>query len=52
MTAAAARRRPSSKAQLALNSESIITPTKMMMSATTNPTRALCQRTWRGMSQT
>jgi hypothetical protein len=23
----------------------------MMMSATTNPTRTLCQRTWRGMSQ-
>jgi hypothetical protein len=23
----------------------------MMMSATTNPTRTLCQRSWRGMSQ-
>jgi hypothetical protein len=38
MTAAAARRRPSSRAQLALKSESITTPAKMMMSATTNPT--------------
>ena len=38
MAAAAARRRPTSKAQLALKSESITTPAKMMMSATTNPT--------------
>ncbi len=51
MTAAAARRRPTSRAQLALKSESITTPEKMMMSAITNPTRTLCQRTWRGMSQ-
>jgi hypothetical protein len=39
MTAAAARSRPSSKAQLALKSESITTPAKMGMSATTNTTR-------------
>lgn len=51
MTAAAVRRRPSSRAQLALKSESITTPAKMMMSATTDPTRTLCQRTWRGISQ-
>ena len=51
MTAAAARRRPSSRAQLALKSESITTPAKMMMSATTNPTRTLCQSTRRSMSQ-
>jgi len=50
MTAAAARRTPTSRAQLALKSESITTPAKMMMSATTNPTRTLCQSTWRGMS--
>jgi hypothetical protein len=36
MTAAAARRRPSSRAQLALKSESITTPAKMMTSATIN----------------
>ena len=36
MTAAAARRRPSSSAQLALKSESITTPAKMRISATTN----------------
>jgi hypothetical protein len=49
MAAAAARRRPSSRAQLAVKSESITTPAKMMMSATTNPTRTLCQRTWRSV---
>jgi MFS family permease len=51
MTAAAARRSPSSRAQLALKSESIITPAKMRTSATTNPTRILCQRSWLGMSE-
>ena len=51
MTAAAARRRPSSRTQLAMKSESITTPAKMMMSATTKPTRTLCQSTWRSMSQ-
>jgi hypothetical protein len=51
MTAAAAKRRPSSRAQLALRSESVTTPAKMRMSATTNPTRTLCQRTSPGMSQ-
>ena len=43
MTAAAAKRRPSSRAQLALRNESITTPAVMMMSATTNPTRTLYQ---------
>ena len=43
MTAAAARSRLSSKAQLALKSESITTPAKMRMSATTNTKRTLCQ---------
>jgi competence protein ComEA len=42
MTAAAVRRRPSSRAQLALKSESITTPAEMRISATTNPTRTLC----------
>ena len=51
MAAAAARRRPTSKAQLALKSESITTPAKMMMSATTNPTRTLCQSTRRDIGQ-
>jgi hypothetical protein len=51
MTAAAARRSPSSRAQLALKSESITTPAKMRTSATTNPTRILCQRSWPGMSE-
>lgn len=51
MTAAAVRSRPSSRAQLALKRESITTPAKMRMSATTKPTRTLCQPTWRGMSQ-
>ena len=51
MTAAAGRRRPSSRAQLALKSESITTPAKMMMSATINPMRTLCQSTWRSMGQ-
>jgi hypothetical protein len=50
MTAATARRSPSSKAQLALKSESISTPAKMTTSATTNPTRILCRRACRGMS--
>ena len=52
MTAAAARRSPSSRAQLALKSESFTTPAKMGTSATTNPTRILCQASWLGMSQT
>jgi hypothetical protein len=43
MTAAAAKSRPSSRAQLALKSESITTPAKMRMSATTNTTRTLCE---------
>ena len=51
MIAAAARRSPSSRTQLALKSESITTPVKMRTSATTNPTRILCQRSWLGMSQ-
>ena len=51
MTAAAVRRSPSSRAQLALKSESIATPAKMRTSATTNPTRILCQASWLGMSQ-
>ena len=51
MAAAAARRSPSSRAQLALKSESITTPAKMRTSATTNPTRILCQRSWLGMSE-
>lgn len=51
MTAAAARRRPSSRTQLALRSESITTPAKMRIRATTNPTRTLCQWTWLGMSK-
>ena len=48
MTAAAARRSPSSRAQLALKSESTTTPAKMRTSATTNPTRILCQRIMAG----
>jgi hypothetical protein len=38
MTAAAARREPTSRALLALNSESITTPAKMMMSAKADQT--------------
>jgi hypothetical protein len=51
MTAAAAKRRPSSNAQLALRSESITTPAKIRKRATTKPPRTLCQWTWLGMSQ-
>ena len=51
MTAATARRSPSSRAQLALKSESITTPAKIRTSATTNPTRILCQRSWLGMRE-
>jgi len=49
MTAAAARRRPSSRAQLALSSESITMPTQMRMSESTNPKRSRCRRASRSI---
>ena len=49
MTAAAAKRSPSSRIQLALKSESTTTPAKIRASATASPTRILCQRSWLAM---